>query len=123
MLFVGDEVPNFSCDSHLGTITSNDLMFGRFSVLVTFPKCGSVATSELGMMAKLTDQFEARDVLVLGLTVKSRDDNCSWVDDTESIEGCNITFPVICDKTKAISNLLELVRPKSKSYGSDGMFT
>uniref|UniRef100_A0A7S2K9G6 Thioredoxin domain-containing protein n=1 Tax=Leptocylindrus danicus TaxID=163516 RepID=A0A7S2K9G6_9STRA len=116
MVFVGDEVPNFSCDSHLGMITSSDIMDGHFSVLVTFPKCfGSVGSTELAVMAKLEDQFEARDVVVLGLTTESRDNNNRWVDETESIEDCKINFPLICDVTKTISNLFGCVR---SGYGS-----
>ena len=84
-LQVGDEAPNFTCDSHLGMITFHEVLVslkldtmlvcqrstsnyssllvslqdGQFSMLCTFPKdFEAVATTELGMIAKLQEEFE-----------------------------------------------------------------
>ena len=58
-LQVGDEAPNFTCDSHLGMITFHEVLDGQFSMLVTFPNdFEAVATTELGMIAKLQEEFE-----------------------------------------------------------------
>ena len=58
-LQVGDEAPNFTCDSHLGMITLHEVLDGQFSMLVTFPHdFEAVATTELGAIAKLQEEFE-----------------------------------------------------------------
>ena len=58
-LQIGDECPNFTCDSHLGMITFHEVLDGQFSMFVTFPhNFEAVATTELGQMAKLAEEFE-----------------------------------------------------------------
>ena len=60
-LQIGDEVPNFTADSHLGMITFHEVLDGQFSVLVTFPNdFEAVATTELGAMAKLKEEVRVR---------------------------------------------------------------
>ncbi len=58
-LQIGDEVPNFTADTHMGMITYHEVLDGQFAMLVTFPaNFDAVATTELGMIAKLQEEFD-----------------------------------------------------------------
>jgi poly-beta-hydroxyalkanoate depolymerase len=48
-LQIGDEVPNFSCESHMGVVNLHDYIDGGWGVILTFPKTEDpVACSQLG---------------------------------------------------------------------------
>jgi alkyl hydroperoxide reductase subunit AhpC len=62
---VGDEVPDFACDSQLGNISFHAAIDGQWAVLVTFRSAfDPVATTDLGMIAKMITEFEARKIAV-----------------------------------------------------------
>jgi thioredoxin-dependent peroxiredoxin len=63
---VGDEVPNFNLDSNMGRIAFHEMIDGKWCLLVTFTTAFEpVATTDIGMLAKLAEEFEARNVMVL----------------------------------------------------------
>lgn len=65
---VGDEVSNFSLDSQIGRYSFLDAIDGKWCILVTFGLAfDPVATTDLGMLAKLADEFEARNIVILAL--------------------------------------------------------
>ncbi len=65
---VGDEVPSFNLDSNMGRISFHDVIDGKWCVLATFGSAYEpVATTDLGMLAKLAEEFEARNIFVLAI--------------------------------------------------------
>ncbi|GMI16010.1 hypothetical protein TrLO_g2076 [Triparma laevis f. longispina] len=111
-LQVGDEAPNFTCDSHLGMITLHEVLDGQFSMLVTFPHdFEAVATTELGAIAKLQEEFEARNVKLFALSVDTKGNHRRWIDEVEELQDCKITFPLFADVDGAVSRVYGLVRP------------
>lgn len=113
VLQVGDEVPDFSCDSTTGMFNFHEVIDGSFAVLVTFLHVfDPVATTELGMLAKLKDEFAARECTVIALAVDTKDNNRKWVEDTHEVQECGVSFPIIADHNAEISRLLNLVKPK-----------
>ncbi|GMI38390.1 hypothetical protein TrCOL_g1127 [Triparma columacea] len=111
-LQIGDEVPNFTADSHLGMITFHEVLDGQFSVLVTFPNdFEAVATTELGAMAKLKEEFDARNVKLFALSADTKGNHKKWLEDVEELQDCKITFPLFADVDGAISRVFGLVRP------------
>ena len=113
-LQIGDEMVNFSCDSTMGMFNPfHDVIDGHWSMLVTFPKdFDPVGTTELGHMAKLKEEFEARNVKVFALSCDTKMSHRRWVDETQELQECSIGFPMIVDEHGEISRLLGLVRPK-----------
>lgn len=116
-LQIGDEMVNFSCDSTMGMFNPfHDVIDGHWSVLVTFPKdFDPVGTTELGHMAKLREEFEARNVKLFALSCDTKMSHRRWIDETQELQECSIGFPMIVDDTGEISRLLGLVRPKAVS--------
>ncbi|KAJ1411188.1 hypothetical protein B484DRAFT_402712 [Ochromonadaceae sp. CCMP2298] len=65
---VGDEVPDFDLDSPQGRISLHDLIDGRWALVVTFGSAfDPVATTDMGQLAKLRDEFEARNIAVVAV--------------------------------------------------------
>jgi alkyl hydroperoxide reductase subunit AhpC len=65
---VGDEVPAFNLDSQMGRIAFHEIIDGKWCLLVTF--CSAfepVATTDFGMLAKLAEEFEARNIFVVAV--------------------------------------------------------
>jgi alkyl hydroperoxide reductase subunit AhpC len=65
---VGDEIPDFMLDSQVGKINFKPNMEGRWALLLTFGlSYDPVATTDIGMMAKLADEFDARNVSIFAI--------------------------------------------------------
>lgn len=63
---VGDEVPTFNLDSQVGRVSFHEIIDGKFSLLVTFGAAFEpVATTDIGMLSKLAEEFEARGIFIV----------------------------------------------------------
>lgn len=104
-VFVGGKIPNFSCDTHLGQLTLHDCISQKFCVLISFAKCEhSISTTEVGALTKLKDQFKARDVILIGLVIDTKDNIKRWVGDISVLEDCgDVPFPIISDNDGSVS--------------------
>ena len=68
MYDVGDEIPDIRLESQLGAISLRDLIDGKWSVMITFGSSfDPVSTTDLGMVAKLKDEFDARNIEVVAI--------------------------------------------------------
>jgi len=130
VLQLGDEVPNFVCDSTTGMFNLHDIIDGRwgggsrgcvpaadddtchiprhipttflspsFAVIITFARdFDPVGTTEIGMLAKLKDEFEARDVKVVAIGVDSKSNHRKWIEEIQELQDCEVYFPIIADQ-------------------------
>jgi alkyl hydroperoxide reductase subunit AhpC len=64
-----------------------------------------VCTTELGYMAKIKPEFDARDVKVIGLSVDSAGDHEHWARDIEETQGQAPNYPIIGDADFEVSKL------------------
>ena len=79
-LKLGDEAPNFTAQSTKGEINFHEYIDGSWAVLFSHPKDFTpVCTTELGTVAQLGDEFEKRNVKVLGLSVDGIQSHNDWV--------------------------------------------
>jgi len=72
-----------------------------------------VCTTELGYTAKLKDEFDRRNVKVIGLSVDSVDDHRRWAADIEETQGIAPNFPMIGDDDRAVSGLYDMIHPNA----------
>ncbi|MFN8187437.1 MAG: peroxiredoxin [Gaiellales bacterium] len=113
-LQLGDDAPNFRADTTEGPIDFHEWKQGRWAVLFSHPADFTpVCTTELGYTAKLKDEFDRRNVKVIGLSVDSVDDHRRWAADIEETQGIAPNFPMIGDDDRAVSGLYDMIHPNA----------
>ncbi len=111
---LGDEAPNFTAETTEGTIDFHEWKGDSWAILFSHPKDFTpVCTTELGTVAKLKDEFEARDVKVIGLSVDPIDSHREWAGDIEETQGQALNFPLIADDGRVVSDLYDLIHPNA----------
>jgi len=105
-LSLGDDAPNFTADTSIGTIDFYDWLGDSWGILFSHPKDFTpVCTTELGYMAKLQPEFEKRGVKVIGLSVDPASDHSAWSDDIEETQGTRPNYPIIGDDDFNVAKL------------------
>jgi alkyl hydroperoxide reductase subunit AhpC len=93
-------------------ITFHEVIDGNFSMLMTFPHdFEAVATTEMGQVAKMQADFDARGVKIFAMSVDSKGNHRKWIEDIEELQDCQITFPVLSDVDAKVSQRYGLCRP------------
>ena len=115
VLQTGDEVPQFTADSTMGMFNFHDLIDGAFSIVVSFRNSfDPVSTTEVGMLAKLKEEFQERDCRLMGLCVDTKENLRKWTGEVDELQDCgDVWFPIICDHNAEISRLFGLVKDKA----------
>jgi alkyl hydroperoxide reductase subunit AhpC len=113
-LRLGDIAPDFQADTTEGPISFHQWKEGSWAVLFSHPRDFTpVCTTELGYTAKLKDEFAARNVKVIGLSVDSVEDHHRWVGDIEETQGQAVNFPMIGDPDRAVATLFDMIHPNA----------
>ena len=111
---LGDLAPNFSADTTEGPIDFHSWKGDSWAVLFSHPKDFTpVCTTELGYTASLADQFAARNVKVVGLSVDSVEDHLSWAADIAETQGQAVNFPMIGDPDGTVADLYDMIHPNA----------
>lgn len=113
-LRLGDEAPNFTAETTQGTVNFHEWLGDGWGILFSHPKDFTpVCTTELGAMAKITEDFKKRNVKVLAVSVDGLDSHKSWVNDINETQGCTVTYPIIADPEKTVANLYDMIHPNA----------
>ncbi|MEO0650102.1 MAG: peroxiredoxin [Planctomycetota bacterium] len=111
-LRLGDEAPDFTADSTAGTIRFHEHLGDSWGVLFSHPKDFTpVCTTELGRVAALKSEFDARGVKVLGLSVDPVSDHEAWAGDIEETQGTALNFPLLADPERKVAELYDMIHP------------
>lgn len=111
---LGDEAPNFTAETTQGTIDFHEWKADSWAVLFSHPKDFTpVCTTELGTVAKLADEFAARNVKVIGLSVDPVDSHLAWEEDIAETQGAAVNFPMIADPDRAVADLYDMIHPNA----------
>ena len=111
---LGDEAPDFTADTTQGEIHFHDWKGDSWAVLFSHPKDFTpVCTTELGAVAKLKDEFDQRDVKVIGLSVDPLDSHTEWEKDIEETQGQAVNFPMIADPDRKVADLYDMIHPNA----------
>ena len=109
---LGDEAPNFTAETTHGDITFHDYVGDGWCVLFSHPKDFTpVCTTELGAMAKLAPEFEARNTRIIGLSVDSADSHEVWLEDIEETQNAKVGYPIIADPERTVAHLYGMIHP------------
>jgi alkyl hydroperoxide reductase subunit AhpC len=105
-LRLGDTAPDFVAQTTGGTIRFHEWIGDSWAVLFSHPKDFTpICTTELGSVAKLSPEFQRRNVKLIGLSVDSLAEHARWVDDIEETQGVRPDFPIIADTDLNVSKL------------------
>lgn len=113
-LQLGDVVPNFTQKSTAGDINFYEWAGDSWVVLFSHPADFTpVCTTELGMVARLSDEFARRNVKTLALSVDSLESHLGWVKDIEETQGVSINYPLLADDDRTVADLYEMIHPNA----------
>ena len=111
---LGDIAPDFTADTTQGELSFHDWKGDSWAVLFSHPKDFTpVCTTELGTVAKLKPEFDARNVKPIGLSVDPVDSHKQWEGDIEETQGQAVNFPVIADPDRSVADLYDMIHPNA----------
>ena len=105
-LQIGDFAPDFQAESTDGPISFYDWKDTAWAVFLSHPRDFTpVCTTELGSLAALKPEFDARGVKILGLSVDPTENHARWASEIEASQGTAPNYPLIGDYDFAVSKL------------------
>ena len=109
-LYLGDTAPDFTADTSEGELSFHDWAGDSWVLFFSHPADFTpVCTTELGRVAQLQDEWAARNVKVIALSVDSADDHRDWKSDIESYGQTTLTYPIIADPDKKIAQQFDMI--------------
>jgi alkyl hydroperoxide reductase subunit AhpC len=118
-LQIGDTAPDFEAQTTEGPIHFHEWIGDSWVVLFSHPKDFTpVCTTELGYMAKIKPQFDARGVKVIGLSVDATSDHERWAKDIEETQGTAPNYPIIGDADFKVSKLYGMLAADTSGEAS-----
>lgn len=111
---LGDTAPDFKQNSSEGLISFHEWLGDSWGVLFSHPADFTpVCTTELGFTAKLKDEFAARNVKAIALSVDPVDSHHEWIKDINETQSTIVNFPILADDDRKVSKLYDLIHPNA----------
>ena len=102
--------PDFEAKTSEGDISFHEWLGDSWGVLFSPPKDFTpVCTTELGVLAGMKDEFDKRNVKVIGLSVDGVEDHVKWLDDIKDVSGIRPTYPIIADEDLKVAKLFNML--------------
>ncbi|KAK7533046.1 mitochondrial peroxiredoxin-like protein Prx1 [Phyllosticta citribraziliensis] len=109
-LRLGSVAPNFQAKTTHGDIDFHKWLGDSWAILFSHPADFTpVCTTELGAFAKLKDEFEKRNVKMIGLSADDLSSHQDWVKDINEVASTNLAFPIIADAERKVAFLYDMV--------------
>ena len=119
-LRINSVAPDFVARTTQGEISFHDWMGDGWAILFSHPKDFTpVCTTELGYMAGLEPEFNARNCKVIGLSVDPVDNHAEWAKDIEETQGHAVNYPLIGDPGLSVAKLYDML-PEDAGDTSEG---
>ncbi len=115
-LRLGDTAPDFTQESSEGPISFHKWLGDSWGVLFSHPADFTpVCTTELGLTAKLKDEFAKRNVKVIALSVDPVESHKKWINDINETQHTTVNFPIIADADRKVSTLYDMIHPNASA--------
>ena len=109
-LKINSLAPDFTAETSEGKLSLHEWLGDSWGVLFSHPKDFTpVCTTELGSLASMKDDFDKRNVKVIGLSVDGVDDHNKWLDDIEDVSGTRPNYPIIADEDLKVAKLFNML--------------
>jgi thioredoxin-dependent peroxiredoxin len=113
-LQLGDVVPDFTQESSMGTINFHEWIGDSWAVLFSHPADYTpVCTTELGAVAKLSAEFQKRNVKTIALSVDDAESHKGWICDINETQSADVNYPILADGDRKVSDLYGMIHPNS----------
>ncbi|SPC11778.1 peroxiredoxin [Cupriavidus taiwanensis] len=113
-LRLGDIAPDFEQDSSEGRIRFHAWLGNSWGVLFSHPADYTpVCTTELGLTARLKDEFARRGVKAIALSVDTVDSHRGWIADINETQSTEVNFPILADADRKVSQLYDMIHPNA----------
>jgi len=113
---LGDTAPNFTAHTTQGEIDFHEWLGDSWGLLFSHPADYTpVCTTELGMTAKLKDEFAARSVKAIAISVDGIDSHKGWINDINETQNTDVQFPIIADDESKVAQLYDMIHPNANS--------
>ena len=109
-LKINSLAPDFKAQTQEGDISFHEWLGDSWGVLFSHPKDFTpVCTTELGSLAKMKPEFDARNVKVIGLSVDPVSDHVKWLEDIKDVCGMKPSYPIIADEKLEVAKLYNML--------------
>lgn len=113
---LGDIAPDFTAPTTEGIINFHEWLGDSWGILFSHPADYTpVCTTELGTVAKYTDEFNKRNVKVAALSVDGVTSHHGWIKDINETQNTTVNFPIIGDEDRTVANLYDMIHPNADS--------
>ena len=113
-LHIGSTAPDFTQESTDGTIQFHEWLGDSWGILFSHPADFTpVCTTELGMVARTKEAFDARDCKTIALSVDPVDAHRGWVSDIEETQDVKMNFPILADADRTVSTLYDMIHAEA----------
>ena len=111
---IGDVAPDFTADTTEGKLSLYEYAGKGWLIFFSHPKDFTpVCTTELGEVAKKSEEFKKRGAKVLALSVDSVENHKKWIADINETQGTKVNYPLVGDTDKQIANLYGMIHPNA----------
>ncbi len=119
-LRLGDTAPDFTADTTEGPISFHEWIGDGYAILFSHPKDFTpVCTTELGMMAGMTEEFSRRNAKIIGISVDPVSDHHRWKSDIAAYTGNAVGYPMIGDPDMKIAKLYDMLPAEASGDPAD----
>ena len=109
-LKINSLAPDFTAETSEGKLSFHEWLGDSWGVLFSHPKDFTpVCTTELGTLAKMKPEFDARNVKVIGLSVDPVSDHVKWLEDIKDVTGNKPNYPIIADEKLEVAKLYNML--------------
>ena len=109
-LRINDTAPDFTADTTEGEINFHEWVGDGWALLFSHPKDFTpVCTTELGAVAGLKSDFEARNCKIIGISVDGVSDHVGWSADIAKATGNAVNYPLIGDPGLNVVKLYDML--------------
>jgi peroxiredoxin (alkyl hydroperoxide reductase subunit C) len=108
--------PDFEANTTHGPIKLSDWAKGKWVILFSHPADFTpVCTTEFIEFARRSDEFESKNVALLGNSIDSLFSHIAWVRNIEQNFGVKIPFPIIADLDQKVARLYGMIHTPSSA--------
>ena len=112
-LKLGSTAPNFTQESTEGRLNLYDYLGESWGILFSHPKDFTpVCTTELGTVAKLSEEFASRNVKVFALSVDEVKSHDQWVEDINETQNTQVNYPIVADADGRVADAYGMIHPE-----------